>query len=546
MSTETKLFSELKYDPRPEQLEALDFVKTNLRKGKRFFMMNLPTGVGKSFFNIMFINWYLQNINEDAKFDVLTNTKILQTQYTNEFPFMASLKGQNSYMCNTWNSSCQEGKEMNRALKKKCDNCPYDRALSSWITSKVSLTNFHLFNTFSLFLPTTMEERNSNVLIVDEAHDFESVLCDFITMKISQNILRKMGFNETKTNTILKKLEKIKTLDKYVDFLDDFLINEVEKLIDKLGEKIGSTKITNSERLTTSKQLKSASGHLSNYNEFLKDYKENPDNWVFDVEEEQTIDKYKKKIFVVQPVWSYKYLDEKIWSKYDHIIFLSGTIIDKTMFSYLNGIDDTLSCYHEIDSPFPLKNRPIYYIKAGKMTFHEKTETFKKQIKYLDKIIERNNDKKGIIHTANYEIAGWLRDYYENNKRFVFHSSETRDEALLKHTTSNDPTIIVSPSMMNGVDLNGDLSRFQIIMKMPFPNLKSNKIKKRMTDYKEWYSWKTVVDVIQSYGRSIRGLDDWAETYIIDEAFSNVMKFNYKYIPQYILNAVKLINTKKK
>jgi Rad3-related DNA helicase len=107
--------------------------------------------------------------------------------------------------------------------------------------------------------------------------------------------------------------------------------------------------------------------------------------------------------------------------------------------------------------------------------------------------------------------------------------------------TSTRPTILVSPSMINGVDLKDDLSRFQIIMKIPYPNISSNKIKKRQSDCPDWYNWKTCVDLVQMYGRSIRSEDDYANTFILDESLSNVMKYNYKYLPIYFTEAIKLL-----
>jgi len=135
----------------------------------------------------------------------------------------------------------------------------------------------------------------------------------------------------------------------------------------------------------------------------------------------------------------------------------------------------------------------------------------------------------------------WIEESFSNNKRFIFHTSETRDEALYKHMHSTEPTILVSPSMMNGVDLKDDLSRFQIIMKIPYPNISSNKIKKRQQDFGEWYNWKTCADLIQMYGRSIRSEEDNAETYILDDSFSNILKYNYKYLPNWFTEAIKIL-----
>lgn len=220
---------------------------------------------------------------------------------------------------------------------------------------------------------------------------------------------------------------------------------------------------------------------------------------------------------------------------------MSGTILDENMFSYINGLEPKMTAYYEVPTPFPIKNRPIYYIKVGKMTYNEKAETFKLQIEYIDKILLRNKNKKGIIHTGNYEIAGWIKEHYGEKGRMLFHTSEDRNEILNKHIISAEPTILVSPSMMNGVDLKDDLSRFQIILKIPYPNIKSKKIKKRMSDNKDWYRWRTCLNFIQAYGRSIRHEKDYAETYVLDSSFSDLMKYNYNLIPTYITDAVKLL-----
>jgi Rad3-related DNA helicase len=92
--------------------------------------------------------------------------------------------------------------------------------------------------------------------------------------------------------------------------------------------------------------------------------------------------------------------------------------------------------------------------------------------------------------------------------------------------------------MINGVDLKDELSRFKVILKVPFPNLVSNKIKKRLESKPDWYNWKALIDLLQSYGRSIRNEEDWAETYILDECFDQIL--NQKSVPKYFLEALKV------
>jgi Rad3-related DNA helicase len=155
----------------------------------------------------------------------------------------------------------------------------------------------------------------------------------------------------------------------------------------------------------------------------------------------------------------------------------------------------------------------------------------------MNKILEKNKDHKGIIHTSNYELSKWTKDAIKD-KRLLFHDSFNREDTLNTHLSSQNPTVLVSPSMINGIDLKDDFSRFQVILKVPFPNLMSTKIKKRLETNSKWYNWKALTDLLQAYGRSIRNDEDWAETYILDECFDQIL--SGATVPTYFLEALKV------
>ena len=77
----------LKYKPRKEQRETLEFINSEYEKNKlnKFFLLNLPTGVGKSYLALMISQWYKTNVNRMARVDIITNSKILQDQYSDTF-----------------------------------------------------------------------------------------------------------------------------------------------------------------------------------------------------------------------------------------------------------------------------------------------------------------------------------------------------------------------------------------------------------------------------------------------------------------------------
>jgi hypothetical protein len=159
-----------KYKPRKEQIDALDFIDKEYKKNKlnKFFLLNLPVGIGKSHLAIMIADWYKNNVNKTAKIDIITNTKILQDQYTDTYESIKDLKGKENYECENYSCSCAQGIEFNRLNKTSCENCPYSISRESFLNGSISLTNFYLYILYAMYNNKFMNARDSRVLIVDE------------------------------------------------------------------------------------------------------------------------------------------------------------------------------------------------------------------------------------------------------------------------------------------------------------------------------------------------------------------------------------------
>jgi len=540
INDEVDVYFPLKLKPRKQQLDALEFTKKSITSAKKYILLQLPTGAGKSYYTLMFTNWYKNYINKNAKFDIITNSKILQDQYINDYHFMKNLKGRANYYCDPYDTDCSKGWEICKTAGPKCGSeCPYTQAKEEWQGSNIGLTNFHMFNTFAIYTKMIEDERKSNVLIIDEAHDFESVFCDFISTTLSAKSLKKYGFDLKAIEDYDDRISRLRTIDQYVGFVEKQFIKDIDKKINWLDSaKSGkSTKVRNEY----AKYIAHCESQKGKFNYLIEEYDKNKDNWVLDITRNDNDKMYSGIVLDAKPVWGNKYLKDMIFKHYDHVIFMSGSLLDKEMFSYINGIHPKLTSYFEVNSDFPLKNRPLYYMKGiGKMSYNKKHETFTKQLEYIKKILKKYPDKKGIIHCGTYEIASWLKERLKD-KRLLFHDTENRDEILQKHINSKTPNVIISPSMISGVDLKDDISRFQIILKIPFPFLGSEKIKQRMKTNKMWYNWKTVADFIQMIGRSVRSINDNADTYILDGSFSDVLKYNSHLIPRYITDSIKII-----
>jgi len=544
-----------KYKPRKEQKEALDFIDSEYQKNKltKFFLLNLPVGSGKSHLALMIADWYRKNVTKMSRVDIITNSKILQDQYADTYESIADLKGKENYECESYSCSCAQGGEFNRLNKTSCDSCPYSFARENYISGGISLTNFYLYILYAIYNPKLMENRGARVLIVDEAHDFDDVMSDFISIKITDNVVKKFKFSNE--YDILKKLKSVNSISDYVEFLR-YLNSEIITTTEDMERGMSSAprNIKSDKRdLKISKVLKTKNTDVKVMNlvtdlkqyqlkidVFLKEYKDNPNNWVL---ESSWNEKMKSKELSLEPIWAYDYLDKYIFSNYDMVFLMSGTILDKNLFCQLNGLDVTKASYYSIASPFPLKNRPIYYMPIGKMSFKSKEDTFKRYVPYIQKLLDKYKKKKGIIHTNSFELAKWIEDSIKD-PRLVFHDSSNKDEVLRMHMESEEPTVIVSPSMDTGVSFDNDSARFQIIAKVPYPSLASQKNKMRQMNNPDWYSWKTVSGLIQMTGRPVRSDKDYADTIIIDGGFGDVIKHSSQFLPDWIQEAIKKVNVK--
>jgi ATP-dependent DNA helicase DinG len=87
-----------------------------------------------------------------------------------------------------------------------------------------------------------------------------------------------------------------------------------------------------------------------------------------------------------------------------------------------------------------------------------------------------------------------------------------RDEVIAGHVNSTKPTVLISPSLYTGLDLKDDLSRFQIITKVPYPDLGDRWIDEKRKINGQWYTWQTALRLVQGYGRSVRSKEDYAVT----------------------------------
>jgi len=519
---------------REQQSEAIEFILDAVQEGKKYIVVEAGTGVGKSAIGLT-VSRLLSELEEHAQSTgayFLTTQKILQEQYVNDFGGfkgpMKSIKSSSNYTCN-FNKKTSCGESL-RALKtadksgrffKSCAfNCVYKKAKESFIASPEGVTNFPYFLAETQYSGKLTPRE---ILVIDEAHNIDSELSKFIEITISEKFCKSFLNIHIPTN---------KTQKQYIDWIkEDYLTITSSKLshLERMMEKyIGlKEKIRSGEFSSVAKKFEMLDKHVCKVRRFLELY--DTQNWVMnDLPSDQYSGSGRKLQF--KPIDISPYAEEMLYSFGKTVIFMSATILDKNAFAECVGIPQEKMSFISLPSPFPVDNRPVIYAGVGKMSSKSIEDTLPRIVSAVKEILKEHKGEKGIIHCHSYKVARYIKQNIRSS-RLLIHGSDNRDVILEKHKKAKSATVLISPSMTEGVDLKGDLSRFQIICKVPYPYLGDKLVRKKMNKWRWWYPLQTAKTILQSVGRSVRSKDDRAVTYILDSDFERFYNSNRVMFP---------------
>jgi len=513
-------------DFRPGQEESIESILDTFESGKKFFVLEAGTGVGKSAVAVT-VARYIENhfpISENFQrgCNILTTQKLLQEQYHQDYPEINSLKSASNYGCTFHRKqSCRETRKMLQTEQKgtpfwrNCTlKCVYKRAKEKFINDPHGVTNFSYFLTETRYSGKIPKK---TLLVVDEAHNAPNELSKFIEVTFSDRF--------SKSFVGVQLPVKI-TPAAFVKWVKDVYYPALARKVQSFNRGLSKftsvkARVESGEFTKLSRQLEILSGHDQKVRTFISLY--DKDNWV--MSEIPAAERSGRKI-EFKPIDVGPYAEDYLFKSGRFVLMLSATIVDSTRFAEMCGITDNHISL-QLSSPFPVENRPIIYSGIGKMSSREIDATLPRLAQAVKEILKEHRNEKGIIHCHSYKIAWYLKKSLRNS-RLLIHDTANRDEILRKHITSKKPTVLLSPSMTEGVDLMGDLSRFQILCKVPFPYLGDKLVRKKMNKWKWWYDLQTAKTVIQSVGRSVRSETDTAVTYILDGSWENFFAKNKK------------------
>jgi Rad3-related DNA helicase len=202
-------------------------------------------------------------------------------------------------------------------------------------------------------------------------------------------------------------------------------------------------------------------------------------------------------------------------------VFMSATIGDPASYMKIMGIENAR--FIRLSNDFNYDKSPIVFVNKHKMSMREKDASLPTVVEILDKIISKHKGQRGVIHCGSYEFMNYIMSKSKHTFRLMNYENSKEKADTLELFKKKEDAVLVGPSLLEGLDLKDDISRFQIFFKVPYPSLASPHIKAKMNYTPEWYDWKTTVQFLQGVGRSVRSKDDWAVTYVLDACFKSLI-----------------------
>ena len=538
------------YKPREIQKEILQGIEEKIKSGYKTIILSAPTGVGKSLIAATLARYFGSSF-------IVTASKQLQDQYSKDLKFLMPVKGKSNFAClklmdqeSLFKSdtkgaiqrglTCEKGvceettMKKGKKVKESCqfkpklgephddtkDSCYYYEQKYRALTSPHSIWNYAAYFQLMKFNKKAYAEYVSKpIAVFDEAHKVEDQIIQFIGVDIYSTYLSECHIDEKPYD-----LSEMNMVAKLLDDLARSYSEQIKELLDSRAF-ILNPDYTLLAKLE-SRYEKMANAHAElfiNKNNFVVNDPFNDERGNF-------------RSVSVKPLDISKYV--KTFFDMENQVFMSATI-DKDSFCENAGLDpDKVGFVDTPRSPFPPDSRRINFLNTRKLSYSSSRDDELAVIKKIDDIMTQHSTERGLILTSSEKKCVDIRNNLseKNRQRIrICHSRNengmTQDEVLQEHAFDEDG-VLLSSSLWEGVDLKDDLSRFQIIAKVPYPNLSEKRTKDKMKKFPLWYKSQTLTKLLQGFGRSIRSENDWAVTYVLDSAASDLLLQSKFMIPK--------------
>lgn len=530
----------------PHQTRAVADICDEFERGCDVVQLDCPTGGGKTL--IADLVRREMDIAKGGGLYVCT-TKSLQAQVVRDFAYARVLKGRANYTPTNLTSREQDGYRQGykgmRGIGVTCadcdasppgvpadeqtcsycefvEDCPYGVARREAMTAEMGV-----LNTSYLLAECNGpgKFRGRELVVMDEADLIERELLGFVELRLSEKVCQMLGVE------VPKKGSHMTTIRAWLE-------EEVATgLVDLRG------RLQDGKTLEQRREFTRVERVLGDVRRVV----EREDGWVREGDEEGT---RSGNGLVLKPVTIEDDAGKYLWRHGEKWLLMSGTTVSVEGQAEALGIEEAGLKWGRVDVPmlFPRENRRVVYIPVTSMTRKaQEAGAMTKMLAGVQRVVDGHPEVNILIHTHSYSNAKAVSAGIVDSRPIITYTTAyDRDSSLEKFRARADVggAILVASSMDRGVDLPGSLCRVQIVVKMPLASLGSRQVSERLRTPggQVWYLMETVRSLMQMCGRAVRGMDDEAVTFILDEHFGKVLKDGKRYgmFPQWWLDALEL------
>ena len=551
---------------RPLQKECIVDIIWNWFNSHEDVILDAPTGSGKSFI-AMAVAGVLSTYFGKKGYVLISDLSLLQ-QYANDLelylPHWGVLRGQQTYTCavNGFNFSvgaCKlQGYKTYSEIISNCQECAsyceYLLAREKAMSAKVTVCTYTYWLLQQNFIRPRLKENapfeKRDFVICDEAHKLLDIVQNHFSPRFSREDMTKISLVIDRMR--IEKKEELKLAirsqrDQIRDTEDNKMLLEIldaySSNIAKLAEQVEAIKnsiskdgkIVSKNDRTLLNACEFVKEHYSKFNEYVSIIRSaGPDYLVKNAQQNSET--------IVFNCLNESYLMKRAFHNNAGVkLYMSATIGDPVAYSTEIAISD----YHHIKLPsvFDYSQSPIYYVNDYKMSYHEKDSSFPRIVEMIEGILTLYPNKRGIVQTGSYQFAKILLDMISPKfkKRLLLYDDSRDKQEKLDDFKFSSNKVLVGPSLTEGLSLNDELCRFQIIMKVPYPSLADKYVAAKSKFNPKWYSNATAITLLQGVGRGIRSSTDWCVTFILDACFGTLYSNCSKMFEGDFMNRIQLI-----
>jgi len=520
---------------RPGQAEGVRKIKAAFEHGAKTVFLDAPVGSGKSLINLLVARDMLGAYISTPQV-ILVNQYGSDTQEGGKFAGLAeTLYGRRNYPCTYLRSLPEEdgGRPYATAAGAPCiylagwpNACPHFSECLYYLARQAAQAHSRTVTTMAYLLlgiRSGLDRPNSGwrerpLLVIDEAHGLAEDLVNFYQAELGPHTLP--GFRkkwlETPADLRFRVLE---SLPPYIDRLKEVLetLQATREFTKKVRERL--------ERLDSA--VKSAE-------DVLYKLKTGTVEWV------HTYDSRTSK-HTWRPL-AVRSLVDDFWGRFNRVLLSSATFF---------GIE---SLVRDADLPtpvervvvpdcFPPERAPIRLLSAARLVYRTDSLEIERAADAVAAVAQAHHSERGIIHANSYHLANAIRKQLPPQVRRRLTSHDPSNRGRRYDRWRADPAqdaILLAVAMNQGIDLLGDLARWQVIVKVPFPNLGDTWVRRRMEqkDGQSWYSGRAMIQVLQAAGRIMRSADDRGTTYVIDTQLDGLIDSGWFDLPKWFRQRV--------